>query len=53
MRTKLPHGRIQTTEEAVALASGEREKKPCPRCGEPQGNVPLHLRTCDGGEGDE
>lgn len=34
-------------------AGATHEKKPCPRCGVPQGNLPNHLRSCTGGESDD
>jgi len=31
---------------------GPNRRVTCPRCGEPQGNLPLHLVACDGGDRD-
>lgn len=48
-------GRFRDREKALEAASKsgdtERTQVTCPRCGDEFGNLPAHLRACDGGNG--
>jgi len=37
-------------ENARVKKGAEYSRIRCPRCGDPFGNLPTHLPTCDGGE---
>lgn len=53
-RAMSDHGRSHDLPPSEAARrganSGGQEKRECPKCGEPQGNLPVHMRSCTGDE---